>query len=79
MLHAGPQAASSPLQRVYRTKFALLTVVSTFLGITLITLAHWAAVDQSGAWLPGYPALGFAAGGRRDHRPTLMVHARARA
>jgi hypothetical protein len=55
VLHAGPQAASSPLQRVYRTKFALLAVVSTFLGITLIAVAHWAAVDPSGAWLRSWP------------------------
>ena len=55
MLHAGPQAASSPLQRVYRTKFALLAVVSTFVGVTLIALAHWAAVNPSGAWLRSWP------------------------
>jgi hypothetical protein len=40
---------------VYRTKFALVAVVSTFLGITLIALAHWAAVQRSAAWLRSWP------------------------
>jgi hypothetical protein len=55
VLQARPQVTSSPLQRVYRTKFALIAVVSTFLGITLIAVAHWAAVDPSGAWLRSWP------------------------
>ena len=46
---------SSPLQRVYRTKFALLATVSTFAGTALIALAHWAAVQASGAWLRSWP------------------------
>jgi hypothetical protein len=46
---------SSPLQRVYRAKFALIAVVSTFLGVALIVLAHWSAVDPSGAWLRTWP------------------------
>jgi len=40
---------------VYRTKFALVAVVSTFVGIALIALAHWAAVVATGAWLRAWP------------------------
>jgi hypothetical protein len=40
---------------VYRTKFALVAVVSTFVGIALIALAHWAAVVASAAWLRSWP------------------------
>jgi hypothetical protein len=45
----------SPLRRLYRTKFALVAVVSAVGGIALIVLAHWAAVDPSGAWLRTWP------------------------
>jgi hypothetical protein len=40
---------------VYRAKFALVAVSSTFLGIALIVLAHWAAVAPTGAWLRTWP------------------------
>jgi len=40
---------------VYRTKFALLAVVSTFVGVALIVLAHWAAVQANGVWLRSWP------------------------
>src|SRR5437762_11623325 len=46
---------SSPLQRLYRTKFALLAVVSTFVGVALIFLAHWARTSSNGAWLRDWP------------------------
>jgi hypothetical protein len=49
------RARSSPLQRVYRAKFALVAVVSTFLGIALIVLARWAAADSTGTWLRPWP------------------------
>ena len=57
MLLRSPRSGvgSSPLQRVYRTKFALVAVASTLLGATLIVLAHWAAVDPTGAWLRTWP------------------------
>src|SRR5438046_1220059 len=45
----------SPLQRLRQTKFTLLAVVSTFVGVVLIFLAHWAATSASGAWLTNWP------------------------
>ncbi len=45
----------SPLQRLYRTKFTLLAVVSTFVGVGLIFLAHWGDSSSDGAWLKGWP------------------------
>jgi len=50
-----PGRSPSPLERVYRTKFALLAVVSTFLGLALIVLAHWAAASATAAWLRDWP------------------------
>jgi len=55
LFSTGSHGRPSPLQRVYRTKFALVAVVSTFVGIALIALAHWAAVQPSGAWLRNWP------------------------
>jgi hypothetical protein len=49
------RGASTPLLRLYRAKFALVAVVSSLVGIALITLAHWAAVDNGGAWLRTWP------------------------
>jgi hypothetical protein len=49
------RANSSPLQRVYRAKFALVAVSSTLLGIALIVLAHWAAIAPSGVGLRTWP------------------------
>src|SRR5689334_3826273 len=46
---------TSPLQRLYKTKFTLLAVVSTFLGVGLIFLARWAETGSEGAWLRTWP------------------------
>lgn len=45
----------SPLQRLYRTKFVLLAVVSTVAGAGLIFLAHRDAATQSTSWLSAWP------------------------
>src|SRR2546423_1594125 len=45
----------SPLQRLYRTKFTLLAVVSTFAGAALIFLARWVDTSSNGAWLKSWP------------------------
>jgi hypothetical protein len=52
---ARSHSSRSPLQRVYRTKFVLVAVVSVFLGLGLIVLAHWASLNESGAWLRSWP------------------------
>jgi len=46
---------SSPLQRLYRTKFALLAVVSAFAGIALLAVAHWADLQTGWSWLRSLP------------------------
>jgi hypothetical protein len=52
-LSASP--TSSTLQRLYRTKFALVAVVSSVTGIGLILLARWADAQPSAAWLRTWP------------------------
>jgi hypothetical protein len=45
----------SPLQRLYKTKFALLAVASAVVGAALILLAHWAATQPDWAWVQNWP------------------------
>lgn len=47
----------SPLQRLYRTKLALLATVATVVGIALMVLAHWAAGHAGWSWFNGLPVL----------------------
>lgn len=46
---------SSPLQRLYRSKFILLAVVSAFAGVVLMFLARWAGEQAGDGWLKGLP------------------------
>ncbi|MFC1438469.1 hypothetical protein ABUW04_09400 [Streptacidiphilus sp. N1-10] len=45
----------SPLQRLYRTKLALLATVSTVAGIGLLVLAHWVSGHLYGSWVLNLP------------------------
>ncbi|WP_234531678.1 hypothetical protein [Streptomyces shenzhenensis] len=47
----------SPLQRLYRTKLALLATVATVVGIAFMVLAHWAAGHAGWSWLNDLPVL----------------------
>jgi hypothetical protein len=55
LTHPTSRATSSPLHRLYRTKFALVAVVSSVAGIALIVLARWAAIQTGGAWMRSWP------------------------
>ena len=46
----------SPLQRLYKTKFALLATVSAALGLGLLFWARWAAQQPGWLWLNNLPA-----------------------
>lgn len=45
----------TPLQRLYRAKFALLAVACTFTGIGLMLLAHSTAENETLTWLKALP------------------------
>ena len=45
----------SPLQRLYKTKFALLAVVSAVLGMALLLVAHVAGPSGTSSWLTALP------------------------
>ncbi|MFJ5301096.1 hypothetical protein [Streptomyces sp. NPDC088350] len=47
----------SPLQRLYRTKLALLATVVTVVGVALMVLAHWAAGQVGWSWFNDLPVL----------------------
>lgn len=49
-------ASSTPLHRLYRTKFTLLATISTFVGLGLLFWAHWAEGQPGYAWLTNLPA-----------------------
>src|SRR5262249_1572716 len=44
----------SPLQRLYKTKFTLLAVISTAIGTALMSLAHWASTQPGWAWMSSW-------------------------
>lgn len=46
---------SSPLQRLYQTKLALLATICTVAGVALLLVARWAERTTSGAWLANLP------------------------
>jgi hypothetical protein len=43
----------TPLQRLYKTKLALLATICTILGIGLLMLAHWLSPRPGWAWFSG--------------------------
>lgn len=45
----------SPLDRLYRTKLALLATIATVVGIAVLVLAHWADAHAAGGWLTDLP------------------------
>lgn len=45
----------SPLQRLYRTKLALLATIATIAGIALLVLAHWLAGQSGLTWTKNIP------------------------
>jgi hypothetical protein len=45
----------NPLQRLYKTKFTLLAVVSTAIGAASVFLAHWATAQPGWAWVQSWP------------------------
>lgn len=44
----------SPLQRLYKTKLALLATISTVVGIALLMLSHWLSSRAGWAWFSGW-------------------------
>jgi hypothetical protein len=48
---------SSPLERLYKTKLALLATVTTVVGIALMLLAYWAGGTAGGNWLNNLPVM----------------------
>lgn len=44
-----------PLQRLYRTKLALLATLLLFCGLALLVLGHWALREQGWHWLANWP------------------------
>ncbi|MFK4102923.1 hypothetical protein ACI2L1_23115 [Streptomyces sp. NPDC019531] len=48
---------SSPLERLYKTKLALLATVATVVGIALMLLAHWANGNAPWDWLDNLPVM----------------------
>ncbi|ARP74289.1 hypothetical protein LK07_20605 [Streptomyces pluripotens] len=47
----------SPLERLYRTKLALLATVATAVGIALMVLAQWTSRSAAGDWLTNLPVM----------------------
>jgi hypothetical protein len=45
----------SPLQRLYKTKLALLATISTVVGVLFLVLAHWANGHLHGSWVANIP------------------------
>ncbi|MHA6760041.1 hypothetical protein [Streptacidiphilus sp. PAMC 29251] len=45
----------SPLQRLYKTKLALLATISTVVGVALLVLAHWTSRHLPGSWVANIP------------------------
>ncbi|WP_216587778.1 hypothetical protein [Streptomyces brasiliscabiei] len=48
---------SSPLERLYKTKLALLSTIVTVVGIALMVLAHWASGSAAVTWLNDLPVM----------------------
>lgn len=48
---------SSPLDRLYQTKLALLATIVTVIGVALMLLAHWAGDAADGNWLTNLPIM----------------------
>jgi hypothetical protein len=48
---------SSPLERLYQTKLALLATIVTVIGIALMLLAHWATGNASWDWIDNLPVM----------------------
>lgn len=48
---------SSPLERPYKTKLALLATIATVVGIALMVLAQWSGGTVDGAWLNNLPVM----------------------
>jgi hypothetical protein len=45
----------SPLQRLYKTKLALLAVILTVVGVLFLVLAHWVSGHLHGSWITNVP------------------------
>ncbi|EKX63090.1 hypothetical protein [Streptomyces ipomoeae] len=48
---------SSPLERLYKTKLALLSTIVTVVGIALMVIAHWASGSMAVTWLNALPVM----------------------
>ncbi|MGJ5825988.1 hypothetical protein [Streptomyces ossamyceticus] len=48
---------SSPLERLYKTKLALLSTIVTVVGIALMVIAHWASGSMAVGWLNALPVM----------------------
>jgi hypothetical protein len=46
---------TSPLQRLYQTKLALLATISTVAGVALLLLGHWSGATPAWIWLTDLP------------------------
>ncbi|WP_199845124.1 MULTISPECIES: hypothetical protein [Streptomyces] len=48
---------SSPLERLYKTKLALLSTIVTAVGAALMVFAHWASGSAAVTWLNNLPVM----------------------
>ena len=51
----------SPLQRLYKTKFVLVSTIATVFGSALLFAAHWVATQSILPALQGFPVRDFGA------------------